>query len=260
MSGGRGSTPALLVTVLLVAAAIAGCGSSPGGQQELTVFAAASLTEAFGQIGDAFEGEHDGVTVAFNFGPSDGLATQIREAGLADVFASASGRWMDAVAEDPGVTGRTDFARNRLVVLVPADNPAGIVEIADLAFPGVELVLAAEDVPAGGYAREALGNAGILDAALDNLVSNEEDVKGVVQKVVAGEADAGIVYATDVTEEVGANVRAIEIADDVNVIATYPIAVVQDAGNADLAQAFVDFVTSTEGQDVLASYGFLPGP
>jgi molybdate transport system substrate-binding protein len=240
--------------------ALAGCGGGGTGRStELVVFAAASLTGAFEEIGTDFEAQHEGasVDVVFNFGPSDGLATQIQEGAPADVFASASGRWMDAVAEDPGVSERTDFVRNRLVVLVPADNPAGIEGIEDLAREGVKLVLAAEDVPAGTYAREALGNAGVLDAAMANLVSNEEDVKAVVQKVLLGEADAGIVYVTDVTDAVAADVRAIDIPDEVNVIATYPIAVVVGSDQADLAGRFVAHVLA-DGQATLETAGFLP--
>jgi molybdate transport system substrate-binding protein len=251
-----------LAIAAVLALALAGCGgggSGEGRSTELVVFAAASLTEAFGQIGAGFEAEQvdEGVNVVFNFGPSDGLATQIQEGAPADVFASASGRWMDAVAEDPGVAERADFVRNRLVVLVPADNQAAIEGIEDLARDGVKLVLAAEDVPAGGYAREALGNAGILDAALANLVSNEEDVKAVVQKVLLGEADAGIVYVTDVTDEIAGQVRAIDIPDDVNVIATYPIAVVEGSERADLAGRFVNYVRA-DGQPALRAAGFLP--
>ena len=247
-------------TIAVVAfLALAGCGGGgAGGSTELVVFAAASLTESFEEIAMAFEAEHrDDVDVIFNFGPSDGLATQIQEGAPADVFASASGRWMDALAEDPGVTERADFVRNRLVVLVPADNPAGIEAIGDLARAGVKLVLAAEDVPVGTYAREALGNAGVLDAALANLVSNEEDVKSVVQKVLLGEADAGIAYVTDVTDDVGGEVRAIDIPDDVNVVATYPIAVVDGSDRAELAGRFVGYVLD-EGQAALRAAGFLP--
>jgi molybdate transport system substrate-binding protein len=248
----RAGVAALSATLLLTA-----CGSSGGADRELLVFAAASLTESFRDIGEAFEREHPGVTVTFNFGPSDGLATQIREGAPADVFASASPRWMDDVAENgPGVSDRVDFAANRLVVIVPEDNPSGVEGIEDLAHDGVRLVLAAEGVPVGAYAREALANAGILEAALANVVSNEEDVKAVVQKVLLGEADAGIVYRTDVTAEVSARIEPIEIADGVNVIATYPIAVVEGSEQPDLAREFVNLVLE-EGQDVLAGYGFL---
>jgi molybdate transport system substrate-binding protein len=196
------------------------------------------------------------VEVRLSFGPSDGLATQIQEGAPVDVFASASPTWMDAVAEDPGVTDRVDFARNTLVVITPADDPAGIATVEDLADPGIKLVLAAEGVPAGDYAREMLANAGIAETALANVVSNEDDVKGVVQKVALGEADAGIVYRTDVTPTVADDLRTIEVPDDVNVVATYPIAVVEGT-SSEIADAFVDHVLGP-GQDALDAAGFLP--
>ena len=231
---------------------------SPAEASGLTVSAAASLTEAFGDIGAAFEDANPGSTVTFNFGPSDGLATQIDEGAPVDVFASASTKWMDAVQDEgPGVEDRADFAKNRLAIIVPTGNPAGIEGIEDLAEDDVKLVLAAEGVPVGDYAREALDNAGIADAALANVVSNEEDVKAVVTKVVSGDADAGIVYVTDVTADIQDQVEMIDIPNDVNVIATYPIAVVTGSQEADLAQRFVDYVLG-EGQQTLADYGFLP--
>ena len=235
-----------------------GGGGTPTESAELTVSAAASLTEAFGDIGAAFESANPGSTVTFNFGPSDGLSTQINEGAPVDVFASASSKWMDAVQDEgPGVEDRTDFAKNELAIIVPTGNPAGVEGIDDLAEDDLKLVLAAEGVPVGDYAREALANAGIADAALANLVSNEEDVKAVVTKVVSGDADAGIVYVTDVTADVADQVEMIEIPDDVNVIATYPIAVVTGSQEADLAQRFVDYVLG-EGQQTLADHGFLP--
>ena len=196
--------------------------------------------------------------MTFNFGPSDGLATQINEGAPVDVFASASPTWMDAVQDEgPGVSGRTDFARNKLAIIVPSDNPAGIENLDDLTEDGVQLVLAAEGVPAGDYAREIFANAGISKAALANVVSNEEDVKAVITKMVSGDADAGIGYVTDVTPELADQISLITIPDDVNVIATYPIAVVAGSQEADLAQRFVDYVLG-EGQQTLADYGFLP--
>jgi molybdate transport system substrate-binding protein len=246
----------LALAVTLVAVACEGSASSDD-DRELTVAAAASLTAAFTQIGADFQ-EETGVAVVFTFGPSDGLATQIVEGAPVDVFASASPAWMDAIIErGPGVRRRTNFARNRLAVIVPADNPANIYELDDLANEGVQLVLAAQGVPAGDYAREILASAGIADAGLANVVSNEEDVAGVVTKVLTGEADAGIAYVTDVTTEVAGRISVVEIPDDVNVIATYPIAVVADSGRPDVAREFVEFVLGP-GQGVLADYGFLP--
>jgi molybdate transport system substrate-binding protein len=251
----------LLAPIAILSACSDPDGGGGGGGAEsrtLTVSAAASLTDAFTEIGTMFEARHDGVAVTFNFGPSDGLAGQIDEGAPVDVFASASPRWMDAVETDgPGVTGRTDFARNRLAVIVPSGNPAEIGGIDDLAEDGVKLVLAAAGVPVGDYAREALANAGIADAALANVVSNEEDVKGVVTKVLSGDADAGIVYVTDVTANVADQVELLRIPDDVNVIATYRIAVVSGSKEAGLAQDFVDLVLG-DGQQTLARDGFLP--
>ena len=243
---------ALLVAVMLVANA---CGSEElATPDSITVFAAASLTEAFTQIAADFENQQ-GTTVRLSFGSSDGLATQIQEGAPADVFASASPKWMDAVAEDPGVTDRTDFARNLLIVITPTDNPAGVHSVGDLGRPGIKLVLAAEGVPVGDYARELLGNAGIADEALANVVSNEDDVKGVVQKVALGEADAGIVYRTDVTTAVAGDLDVIDVPDDDNVVAVYPIAALARAPGP--ARGFVTYVLGP-GLAVLQQAGFLP--
>ena len=240
------------LALLLLAPACSGDGEP----QTLTVFAAASLTEAFTAIAGDFEAGHPGLQVRLSFGPSDGLATQIQEGAPAQVFASASPTWMDTVAEDPGVTDRADFARNLLVVITPGDDPAGIATLEDLGKPAVKLVLGAQGVPVGDYAREMLANAGVADGALANVVSNEDDVKGVVQKVALGEADAGVVYRTDVTGEVEGDVRTVAIPDEVNVIATYPIAVVTGS-DSEPAGAFVAFVLGP-GQVRLRAAGFLP--
>jgi molybdate transport system substrate-binding protein len=250
-----------ILSALVVLPLLAGCGTRDTAHDaaELTVFAASSLTAAFTErIGPALEAEHEGVTVVFNFAASDTLAGQIQSEGTADVFASASGTWMDAVQDDPGVTGRVDFVTNRLVIITPTENPAGIASIEDLADDGVQLVLAAEGVPVGDYAREALANAGIADEAEANLVSNEEDNASVVAKITAGEGDAGIVYESHISAAAGNDVAAVEIPDDVNIIATYPIAVVAGAPNTDLASEFVAFVTGPDGQATLEEYGFGP--
>jgi molybdate transport system substrate-binding protein len=247
-----------LLALGLAGTACAGLSSASSSRATITVLAASSLTEAFTKIGDDFEASHGGVTVRFSFGPSDGLAQQIQAGSPADVFASASPAWMNAVAKDPGVDHRVDFARNRLVIVTPADDPAHIGSLSDLARSDVKLVLAAEGVPAGDYARQVLRNSGISRDALRNVVSNEADVKGVVQKVALGEADAGIVYVTDVTPEVRATLREIPIPNEVNVVATYPIAVVSGSEEASLAARFVDEVVGRLGQRILASFGFMP--
>jgi molybdate transport system substrate-binding protein len=223
----------------------------------LTAFAASSLEPAFTQIATDYEAAQD-VDVTFNFASSTDLAAQIQSEGTADVFAAASGTAMDSVEADPGVIGRIDFATNRLVIITPPDDPAGISSIDDLANSGVQLVLAAEGVPVGDYARQALDNAGILDAAFANVVSNEEDDASVVAKVAAGEADAAIVYASDVVAEASTSLRSVDIPATVNVVATYPIAVVVGSPNEDAARTFVDFVAGPEGQAVLDRLGFGP--
>ena len=240
----------LLATVL--AAGFSGCARN---DLELFVFAASSLTDAFGAVEARFESSHTDVDIVFNFGPSDGLAGQIQSEGTADVFASASTRWMNEVAADPGVSGRVDFAHNRLVVVTPADDPAGISDLADLAQPGVQVVLAAEGVPVGDYAREALASAGILEGVTANVVSNEEDAAGVTAKISSGEADAGIVYLSDLSTTAAEDLRSVVIPDDVNVEAIYPIAVVQGTANPDLAREFLELVVSPEGGRILEEHG-----
>ncbi len=240
-----------------------GCSSPDLGDQcegsvaQVTVLAASSLTDAFTRIGKAFDERHCLVHIRLSFGPSDGLAAQIQGGAPADVFASASTTWMDAVARDPGISDRADFARNRLTIIVPKDDPAAIASVQDLAKPGVKLVLAAEGVPAGDYGRQILDNAGIADHALHNVVSNAIDVKGVVQAVASGEADAGIVYVTDASADVRGQVHVVDIPKDLNVIATYPIGVVAGARYPDLAKKFVAYVDGP-GQGALQSAGFLP--
>jgi molybdate transport system substrate-binding protein len=247
---------------LLVSCSSNSSGSSSSaatGGGELTVFAASSLTAAFDELGSQFETANPGTTVTFNFGSSTDLATQIQSEGTADVFASASGTAMDTVESDPGVTGRTDFATNELVVIVPTDNPAGIASLDDLGSDGVQLVLGAKGVPVGDYAREMLDNAGLTEQVMANVVSNEPDDASIVAKVESGEADAGIVYTSDIAAPQG-EADSVEIPADVNVTATYPIASVNGSDMGDAAAAFVRYVTGPDGQAVLERYGFGPPP
>lgn len=244
--------------LLLVASA---CSSNGGdatagsdATTDLTVFAASSLTPAFTQIGVDFEAANPGVHVVFNFASSTDLATQIVSEGTADVFASASGAAMDTVAADPGVSGRVIFATNQLVIITPPDNPAGVVSVDSLTAPTVALVVGAEGVPVGDYAREMLANAGIEHAVLTNVVSNEPDDASVVARIAGGEADAGIVYTSDLVAA-GSSVASIAIPGRINVTATYAAAVVAGSANRDLAQAFVAFLNGP-GQATLTSYRF----
>ena len=251
---------AVAIATLLVAAGCSGTSSTgSAASSTLTVFAASSLTAAFDRIGNDFMTANPGITVTFNFGSSTDLASQIQSEGTADVFASASGSAMDSVASDPGVTDRTNFATNRLVIITPPDDPAGIASIADLAKPGVQLVLAAKGVPVGDCARQSLTSAGLLSEAMKNVVSNEDDDASVVAKVTSGEADAGIVYASDVTAA-GNAVRSVTIPAAVNVVASYPIAVVAGSTQTEAATSFLNEVVGPAGQATLKDFGFGPAP
>jgi molybdate transport system substrate-binding protein len=233
----------------------------------LTVYAAASLTDAFRELGRALEAEHSGLTVQFNFAGSQQLALQIEQGAPADVFASADQRWMSYASEKGLVEGGSAiFARNRLVAILPRSNPARIAGLPDLARRDIKLVLAAEAVPAGKYSREALEKLGASPGfppeyarrVLANVVSQEENVKAVVAKVQLGEADAGLVYRSDVTPSVSRDVRVVTIDDPYNVIASYPIAVLKGARNPEAARRFVELVSSAAGQQTLQRHGLSP--
>ncbi len=238
--------------------------SSKSEQKTLNVFAAASLTDAFNEIGKDFQTLNSDVTVTFNFAGSQALRTQIEQGAPADVFASANKTEMDALIASSYVAQNAPqiFLYNKLVVILPATNPAGIAKLEDLAKPGIKLVLAAEEVPVGKYARQALdamngqfGN-GYKDKVLANVVSNEDNVKQVVAKVQLGEADAGIVYTSDAIA--ARDLKTIEIPGELNVVAKYPIAPIKKSANADLAKAFIDYVLSADGQAILQKWGFAP--
>lgn len=267
----------MLGLLLVWGIGLAGCGAgdaTPGGAGTeagpvtLTVFAAASLTDAFMEMGHAFQARHPNVEFSFNFGASNQLAQQLAAGAPADVFASANEAQM-AVAVEAGRVAdgsQQTFARNRLVVIFPADNPANIQLLHDLARPGLLLVLAAAEVPVGQYsldfldkaAQEPAFGAAFKDGVLANVVSYEENVRAVLSKVALGEADAGIVYSSDITSGAAADVGRLDIPDDLNTIATYPIAPISDSQQLELAAAFVEFVRSAEGQGILGDYGFIP--
>ncbi|MCC6435610.1 MAG: molybdate ABC transporter substrate-binding protein [Acidimicrobiales bacterium] len=245
----------LALAPLALAAGIAACGGDDSSSSgAITVFAAASLTDSFNELGAAFEDAHPDVTVTFNFGASSALVTQIGEGAPADVFASADEANMTKLT-DAGGNGADPvvFAHNELQIIVAEGNPENIRSVKDLADPNLLVVNAAPQVPIGAYAQQVFDKAGIAVTP----VSLEENVKAVVTKVVSGEADAGIVYATDV-EAAAPTADGVEIPDELNVIATYPITVVKDSADAATAAAFVDFVTGADGQAILARYGFAP--
>ncbi len=227
--------------------------ASTAGAETVTVFAAASLTEAFRTIGTDFEAANPGTKVEFNFAGSSTLARQIVEGAPADVFASADEENMKKAADAGDVAGATQaFARNRLAIIVPRGNPKHVTGLADLGRSGMTIALAAPAVPVGRYAAEAFAKAGVPTPA----GSNEADVKAVVTRVALGEADAGVVYTTDVAAG-GQKVEAVTIPDAQNVLARYPIATLKGAPNAAGARAFVAYVLSPSGQRVLARSGFL---
>ncbi len=263
----------LVLVAMLSLAAVAACGEDDGTGSdqptsadpvhgELLVFAASSLTDTFTAVGDAFHAAHPGVTVTFNFQSSSALATQIDEGAPADVFASANDAQMRVVTDAGNANDPVIFATNSPVIVVPAGDDK-VRSLEDLAKDGLRLVLAEQDVPVGKYARAVLTNASTAgglgtdfsDRVLANLRSNEPNVRAVLTKVQLGEADAGIVYATDAAIA-GHDVDVVDIPDAYNVVASYPMAVAKDAGNPEAANAWVAFVLSSEGQAILRSFGF----
>lgn len=241
----------LLLSLSLATLFATGCGDDADGDGsvEITVFAAASLTDAFTELGEEFTARHPDVTVTFSFAGSQDLVAQLEQGAPADVLATADTQTMELVG---GLTGAPEtFAGNKLAIAVAPGNPEGIEGIDDLARDGLKVVLAAPEVPAGKYAEQILERAGVTVTP----VSLEVNVKGVVTKVALGEADAGIVYVTDVAAAAG-EIDGIGIPDADNVLATYPIAVVTASDEAAAAQSFVDLVLSSEGRQILRSFGF----
>lgn len=267
-----------LALVLLLGAGLAACGDDDGGTADdapdststapgetgpaedegalegtVLVFAAASLTDAFGEVAAAFEAANPGVRVELNFGGSSSLREQILDGAPADVFASANESNMATVV-DAGAAGEPQtFVTNLLEIAVPAGNAAGVTGLEDFADPDLLIGLCAEEVPCGEFGREILASAGI-EPSLD---TNEPDVRSLLTKIEANELDAGIVYRTDILAT-GDAVEGIAIPEEHNVIATYPIATLTEAPNDTVAAAFVAFVLSDEGQTILESYGFSP--
>jgi molybdate transport system substrate-binding protein len=270
------SRPVVLACVLLIVLGLASCGGGSsgssgsgggGGEQggTLTILAASSLTDAFGQLGNTFEKQNPGTTVKASFGASSDLLAQIQQGAPADVFASAATEEMNTAEKDGLLSGKPEvFVKNREVIMVPKDNPANINSLEDMAKPDIKLVLAAKDVPAADYAVEILGKANKVYGpnfekdVLSNVVSREADVRASVNRVVIGDADATFGYASDYTPDISDKVKVIPIPPKLNIIATYPIAALKDAKGQDLAKKWVDLVTSGEGQKVLKKWNFEP--
>ena len=246
----QGRAVAHLRTVAVLTAVVLGasCSSDSG---EVTVLAAASLTEPFTALAGAFEAEHPGTDVAISFASSATLATQVREGAAADVFATADRQIMDEIVAGGHAAEPQIFATNRMTLIVEAGNPKNIRSLADLGDgSGMTVALCVAAAPCGSYAQEVFSRAGLPVPA----AAREPNVKAVLTKVALGEVDAGIVYQTDPTSAV----TAVPLPDDHNVVASYPIAVLTEAPHAEDAADFVDFVASPAGQAILAEYGFLP--
>lgn len=265
-----------LIAALSVVLAVA-CGGSdsmappqsqsgePVVRGRITVFAAASLTDSFNEIKARFIKKNPRADIEFQFAGSPALRTQLEHGARADIYASADVPNMTqalnaGLVKDAGKV----FVRNSLVIITPKRNPANITRPQDLNKGGIKLVLAAPEVPAGNYARQSLAlmdkdasyGAGFSAAVLKNVVSNESNVKQVVTKVQLGEADAGVVYGTDVSRDVQSDLNVIQIPNALNVIAEYPIALTKSASNSDVANAFIAYVISSEGQAIMKKYGF----
>jgi molybdate transport system substrate-binding protein len=232
---------------------------------EVTVFAASSLIDAFREVGAAFERANPNVKVTFNFGASSALRTQLEQGARSDVFASADTAQMDAAKRAEAVLAAEHvFARNRLVVIAPRDNPRKVASVKDLAQAGLKLVTTAPAVPIGQYTLDMLDKASVdtsygsgFRAQVEaNIVSREDNVRQVVSKVQLGEADAAVVYATDVTPQVRDQLTQIAVPDPLQTLATYPIAVTRGS-NVTGGEAFSSFVLSQPGQDILRKWGFL---
>jgi molybdate transport system substrate-binding protein len=264
----------LLLTLAIVLAGCGGSGSGgsggsgSGGKEQggtLTILAASSLTDAFGELGNTFEKQNSGTTVETSLGASSDLLAQIQQGAPADVFASAAEEEMNTAVKDDLIAGKPEvFVKNREVIMVPRGNPANINNLEDMSRPDIKLVLAAKDVPAADYAIEILGKAeeeygsGLKKKVLSNVVSREADVTASVNRVVVGDADATFGYASDYTPDIRGKVKVIKIPPNLNIIATYPIAALKDAKEPTLAKKWVDLVTSEQGQKVLKKWNFEP--
>lgn len=226
----------------------------PGGgalSGSITVLAASSLTDTFTTLADQFKSTHPSVSITFSFGASSDLATEIQQGNPADVFASASTKTMDQIG-DAAVQPR-NFATNTMEIATPPGNPKGIKSVDDLAESGTKVAVCDFAVPCGTVAKQVFDNAKITV----HPTASEQDVKSTLTVVEGGEVDAGVVYVTDV-KAAGSKVTGVEIPADVNATTTYPISVLKDSENSALAQAFVEYVLSADGQKVLRNAAFAP--
>jgi len=269
-------SPAFIVFFMFITVLSTGCSQQAAPSVTpalepvtLTISAAASLTEAFTEIGELFREQYPQVEIVFNFAGSQELAQQILLGAPVDVFASANQKQMDLVTDGLGPTPGNPafFARNKLVIIYPADNPGQVADHSDLAKPGLTVVFAGSEVPVGQYSLDFLDKAeasglfepGYKQAVLANVVSYENNVRAVLTKIQLGEADAGIVYQTDASSAVS-EIGMLTLPDELNVIAEYPILVLPGNPAGEWGQTFVDFILADAGQAILIKYGFSPVP
>lgn len=248
---------------IFVIASLAGGSSS----EELVVFCAASLTGAFGEMGQIYEDEN-GVDVMLNFDGTQAIRTQVEQGAIADVFISANKNHMDALMAEGFMDNDTVsiFTENRMVVIVPADNPADIQSLSDLAEPGVMIITGVKDAPFGSYTLQVLDKLAndstygpkYREAVMSNVISQETSVSHLVSKIALGEADAGFAYQSDISPELSEQVSKVVIPDQYSVVAEYPLGRLKESENPDQAARFIEFVRSTEGRAVLEKYGFQP--
>ncbi|MCJ7535327.1 MAG: molybdate ABC transporter substrate-binding protein [Anaerolineales bacterium] len=236
-------------------------------KQELTIYAAASLAEAFSHLGEVFESSHPNVEVVISYAGSQQIAQQLSQGAPGDLFASANAKQMENVISAGRVMSGADqeLIQNQLMIILPGDNPGNIAGVRDLIKPGLRLILADKSVPVGLYSQEMLERANqqigfgedYKEKVLDNVVSYEENVRAVLTKITLGEADAGIVYVSDAAGAQGEDIRMIPIAEEINVTASYYIAPLSDSLEMELGLEFISLVLSPEGQDILNGYGFM---
>jgi molybdate transport system substrate-binding protein len=245
----------LAVAVAVTCLAVAGCGSSDeagSGNDKLTVFAAASLKESFSEIGEQFKTDNPGSDIEFSFAGSSDLVTQLTQGAPADVFASADTKNMEKAAQAALLAGEpVNFASNTLTIVTAPSNPKKIASFADLAKPGLSVVVCAPQVPCGSATEKVETATGVQL----NPVSEESQVTDVLGKVISGEADAGLVYVTD-AQGAGDKVTAVNFPEAGDAVNTYPIAALKQSKQPDLARNFVDLVTSEAGRKILDAAGF----
>lgn len=260
---------------ILALIAAAGCtASQPAAEpspsrHELVVFTAASLTGAMTDIAALYEELHPDTKIVLNFDGSQALRTQIEQGARADLFLSANTRHMTALRAGGLIDNGSVrvFAKNRLALVVPKDNPAGITALSDIAEPGTRIVMGTKDVPFGDYTRQVLAKMsgdpvygfGFSDAVMANVISEETAVTALVAKLRLSEADAGIAYASDVSRDDREYLTTLDIPDQYNVVATYPLGILRESEAPGRAEAFAEYILSADGAAVLARYGFSPG-